>query len=80
MSITAENFISPLDDVTPVDHGYTPEKEAYLRRLKRIEGQVDGIARMVEKDKYCIDIRTQVSAMQSRARRSWNRDHAVTLQ
>jgi DNA-binding FrmR family transcriptional regulator len=43
-------------------HGYTANKEAYLRRLKRIEGQVRGIARMVEEDKYCIDILTQVSA------------------
>ena len=44
-------------------HGYTANKEAYLRRLKRIEGQVRGIARMVDEDKYCIDILTQVSAV-----------------
>jgi CsoR family transcriptional regulator, copper-sensing transcriptional repressor len=44
-------------------HGYTGNKEAYLRRLKRIEGQVRGIARMVDEDKYCIDILTQVSAV-----------------
>ncbi|MCH6468493.1 metal-sensitive transcriptional regulator [Sinomonas terrae] len=43
-------------------HGYTSNKAAYLLRLKRIEGQVRGIARMVEDDKYCIDILTQVSA------------------
>ena len=43
-------------------HGYTSNKDAYLRRLKRIEGQVRGIARMVEDDKYCIDIPTQVAA------------------
>ncbi|WP_284978543.1 metal-sensitive transcriptional regulator [Arthrobacter sp. fls2-241-R2A-200] len=43
-------------------HGYTSNKEAYLKRLKRIEGQVRGIARMVEEDKYCIDILTQVAA------------------
>ncbi|MGM9471889.1 metal-sensitive transcriptional regulator [Pseudarthrobacter sp. YS3] len=43
-------------------HGYTANKEAYLRRLKRIEGQVRGIARMVDEDKYCIDILTQVAA------------------
>ena len=43
-------------------HGYTSNKDAYLRRLKRIEGQVRGIARMVEEDKYCIDILTQVAA------------------
>ena len=43
-------------------HGYTENKDAYLRRLHRIEGQVRGIARMVDEDKYCIDILTQVSA------------------
>ncbi|MFH5879160.1 metal-sensitive transcriptional regulator [Arthrobacter sp. NA-172] len=50
-------------DDTPTHHGYAPNKDAYLRRLKRIEGQVRGIARMVEEDKYCIDILTQVSAV-----------------
>ncbi|NMR31398.1 metal-sensitive transcriptional regulator [Arthrobacter sp. SF27] len=44
-------------------HAYTTDKAAYLRRLKRIEGQVRGIARMVDEDKYCIDILTQVSAV-----------------
>jgi len=43
-------------------HGYTENKDAYLKRLRRIEGQVRGIAKMVEDDKYCIDILTQVSA------------------
>ena len=43
-------------------HGYTPSKEDYLRRLRRIEGQVRGLQKMVEDDKYCIDILTQVSA------------------
>ena len=47
---------------TAAPHGYTSNKDAYLRRLKRIEGQVRGIARMVEEDKYCIDILTQVAA------------------
>ncbi len=42
--------------------GYTGEKDAYLRRLRRIEGQIRGIAKMVDEDKYCIDILTQVSA------------------
>ncbi len=41
---------------------YTSDKDAYLKRLRRIEGQVRGLARMVEEDKYCIDILTQVSA------------------
>ncbi|MFI1093764.1 metal-sensitive transcriptional regulator [Streptomyces sp. NPDC020917] len=43
-------------------HGYTQDKDAYLKRLRRIEGQVRGLARMVEGDEYCIDILTQVSA------------------
>ena len=43
-------------------HGYTPRKDSHLKRLRRIEGQVRGLARMVEDDKYCIDILTQVSA------------------
>jgi len=44
-------------------HGYSSNKDAYLLRLKRIEGQVRGIARMVDEDKYCIDILTQVAAV-----------------
>lgn len=44
-------------------HGYTPSKDEYLKRLRRIEGQVRGLQRMVEEDKYCIDILTQVSAV-----------------
>ena len=43
-------------------HGYTANKDDYLKRLRRVEGQVRGLARMVEEDKYCIDILTQVSA------------------
>ena len=42
--------------------GYTGSKDGYLKRLRRIEGQVRGLARMVEDDKYCIDILTQVAA------------------
>ena len=44
-------------------HGYTPAKDEYLRRLRRIEGQVRGIARMVDEDVYCIDVLTQISAV-----------------
>jgi DNA-binding FrmR family transcriptional regulator len=43
-------------------HGYTENKADYLRRLRRIEGQIRGLQRMVENDDYCIDILTQVSA------------------
>lgn len=46
-------------------HGYYRHKEATIKRLKRAEGQVRGIARMVEEDTYCIDILTQVNAAQS---------------
>ncbi|MEU7895320.1 metal-sensitive transcriptional regulator [Nonomuraea sp. NPDC049152] len=45
--------------------GYTGNKEDHLRRLRRIEGQARGLQRMVEDDKYCIDILTQVSAATS---------------
>lgn len=43
--------------------GYSGNKDDYLRRLRRVEGQVRGIARMVEEDQYCIDVLTQVSAV-----------------
>jgi len=44
-------------------HGYTPDKEALVKRLHRIEGQVRGIEKMVEDDRYCIDVLTQISAV-----------------
>jgi len=44
-------------------YGYTQNKDDYLQRLRRVEGQVRGLHRMVEEDKYCIDILTQVSAV-----------------
>jgi DNA-binding FrmR family transcriptional regulator len=42
--------------------GYTARKDSHLKRLRRVEGQVRGLQRMVEEDKYCIDVLTQVSA------------------
>ena len=42
--------------------GYTSDKDGYLKRLRRIEGQVRGLQRMVENDEYCIDVLTQISA------------------
>lgn len=45
------------------DHGYIAQKDAHLKRLRRIEGQARGLQRMVEEEQYCIDILTQVSAM-----------------
>jgi len=44
-------------------HGYMGDKSRYLARLKRIEGQVRGIHRMVDEEQYCIDILTQISAL-----------------
>ncbi|MCX2931843.1 metal-sensitive transcriptional regulator [Mycobacterium sp. CVI_P3] len=46
-------------------HGYSARKENYAKRLRRIEGQVRGIAKMIDEDKYCIDILTQISAVNS---------------
>ncbi len=46
-------------------HGYMSDKSKYLTRLRRVEGQVRGIHRMVEEDTYCIDILTQISALHS---------------
>jgi DNA-binding FrmR family transcriptional regulator len=49
-------------------HGYMKEKDRYKARLKRIEGQVRGIHRMIDEEQYCIDILTQVSAINSALR------------
>ena len=46
-------------------YGYNEDKDAYPKRLRRIEGQVRGLQRMVDEDKYCIDILTQISAVNS---------------
>ena len=43
-------------------HGYLADKDGYLKRLRRIEGQVRGLQRMVDDEQYCIDILTQISA------------------
>lgn len=43
--------------------GYTGTRDDYLKRLRRVEGQVRGLQRMVESDTYCIDVLTQVSAV-----------------
>jgi CsoR family transcriptional regulator, copper-sensing transcriptional repressor len=45
--------------------GYSQGKDAVLKRLRRIEGQVRGVERMVEEDRYCIDVVTQVTAIQA---------------
>lgn len=49
-------------------YGYAEHKDSYAKRLRRIEGQARGIAKMIEEDKYCIDILTQISAASSALR------------
>jgi len=48
--------------------GYSMDKDNYLRRLKRVEGQVRGLQRMIDEDTYCIDVLTQISAVTSALR------------
>jgi DNA-binding FrmR family transcriptional regulator len=50
-------------EVSRPTYGYSEQKDKLLRRLARAEGQVRGIARMVEEDRYCIDILTQLAAV-----------------
>jgi DNA-binding FrmR family transcriptional regulator len=45
--------------------GYSASKDQLLKRLARVEGQVRGVSRMVEEDRYCIDVLTQISAVQA---------------
>jgi CsoR family transcriptional regulator, copper-sensing transcriptional repressor len=52
-----------LGGMTEHHHGYISAKDDYLKRLRRIEGQARGLQRMVEEEKYCIDILTQISAV-----------------
>jgi CsoR family transcriptional regulator, copper-sensing transcriptional repressor len=49
----------------PEKPGYTASKEQLLKRLARIEGQVRGVTRMVEEDRYCIDVLTQIQASEA---------------
>lgn len=57
---------TPTDAAAPSHHhGYIGDKDAYLKRLRRIEGQARGLQGMVSDEKYCIDILTQISAMTS---------------
>jgi DNA-binding FrmR family transcriptional regulator len=51
--------------MTEGDRGYSATKEQLLKRLRRIEGQVGGVERMIEQDRYCIDVLTQISAIQA---------------
>ena len=46
-----------------MSHGYSANKDALIKRLHRIEGQVRGLERMVEEERYCIDVLTQIAAV-----------------
>lgn len=46
-------------------HGYTLDKEDYLSRLRKIEGQVRGLQRLIDEDTYCIDVLTQIASVRS---------------
>jgi len=59
---------SPSAHCTPHDterHVVQPHKQALLKRLNRVEGQVRGIAQMIQDDRYCVDVLTQVAAIRS---------------
>ncbi|MFT4049557.1 MAG: metal-sensitive transcriptional regulator [Solirubrobacterales bacterium] len=51
--------------MTKKDHAYADDKDQLIKRLRRAEGQIRGIEKMVEDDRYCIDILTQISAAQA---------------
>jgi len=53
------------ENIAPTVRGYTATKDQLLSRLRRIEGQVRGIQGMVKDDRYCIDVLTQVAAIQA---------------
>ena len=52
-------------DSPPPVRGYTASKDQLRKRLRRVEGQVRGVQKMVEEDRYCIDVLTQISAIQA---------------
>ena len=56
---------SGAEQPSPAGRGYSADKQALLKRLARVEGQVRGIARMVEDDRYCIDVLTQIGAVRA---------------
>lgn len=54
-----------MPETTTESRGYTATKAQLLKRLRRIEGQVRGVEKMVEEDRYCVDVLTQISAAQA---------------
>lgn len=57
--------MSPSFEPSAEPHGYISDKDKYLKRMGRIEGQARGISKMIDDEKYCIDILTQISALTS---------------
>ncbi len=57
--------MSAVRTTSPETRGYSADKEAVQKRLRRIEGQVRGVERMVAEERYCIDVVTQVTAIQA---------------
>jgi CsoR family transcriptional regulator, copper-sensing transcriptional repressor len=55
--------MSSTHEASTPSHGYITDKDGYLKRMGRIEGQARGISRMIDDEKYCIDILTQISAL-----------------
>lgn len=54
-----------MPNATATPRGYTAEKAQLSARLRRIEGQVRGVEKMIDEDRYCIDVLTQISAIQA---------------
>ncbi|HET8821942.1 MAG TPA: metal-sensitive transcriptional regulator [Thermoleophilaceae bacterium] len=57
--------MTPAAQTSTPARGYSADKEQLLTRLRRLEGQVRGVHRMVEDERYCIDVLTQISAIQA---------------
>ena len=68
MTTDVEPMIKLLEAQLEATYGYVAHKDSYAKRLRKIEGQVRGIAKMIEEDKYCIDVLTQISAANSALR------------
>lgn len=62
MSALANRQLEPRHDHHPEAPGYLGQRSGHLDRLAKIEGQVRGLSRMIEQDRYCIDVLTQISA------------------
>ena len=59
------SIVRQMADNEASTHGYSPQKDQLIKRLSRVEGQVRGIAKMVDEDRYCIDVLQQLSAVKA---------------